>query len=178
MAGLFLLTPSTPARGGQFLFFCLLAWVSGKRIRPLVTVLVMLGVICFNLLLPYGLVLVEWGPLRITSGSLEAGIRKALTLEGLIMLSAAAVRGKLPLPGLLGSLLGESFRLLDRLREQKRPARRRDLFRWLDGVLLELGAEEPVRPNPAAPAQPGKRWPGRCCLFLAVLLTAALGSAA
>jgi heptaprenyl diphosphate synthase len=91
---LFLFNPSTWGRAGQFLLFWFGAWASGKKNRPLLTLSIIAGVVFVNLLAPYGRVLAEIGPLSITAGSLDGGLRKGLTLEGLLMLSSAVIRGR------------------------------------------------------------------------------------
>jgi heptaprenyl diphosphate synthase len=90
---LFLFNASTPGRFLQFLFFWFCAWLSGRKNNPFITVSVIAGVVLVNLLVPYGRVLAEIGPLHVTAGSLEGGLRKGLTLEGLLMLSTAVIRG-------------------------------------------------------------------------------------
>jgi heptaprenyl diphosphate synthase len=79
--------------------------------------------------------------LRITQGSLLAGLGKAVTLEGLVMLSAACVKSDLRLPGSLGLLLGESFRLLELLRNKRALIRRGRVIEGIDQMMLELEAE-------------------------------------
>jgi hypothetical protein len=91
---LFLFNPSTLGRALQFLLFWFCAWVSGRKIRPLLTLLVIAGVVFVNLLAPYGRVLAEIGPFSVTAGSLAAGLRKGITLEGLFMLSGLVVRAR------------------------------------------------------------------------------------
>jgi heptaprenyl diphosphate synthase len=90
---LFLCNPSTLGRGGQFLFFWFCAWASGRKNRPLITLLVIAGVVFVNLLAPYGRILAEIGPFSVTTGSLAMGFRRGITLEGLFMLSAVLIRG-------------------------------------------------------------------------------------
>jgi heptaprenyl diphosphate synthase len=114
----------------------------GKKTRPLLTLLVIAGVTAFNLLAPYGRVLAELGPFRLTEGSLLAGLRRAVTMEGLIMLSRAVVRPDLRFPGSFGALIGESFRVFERLGERKNRITRRRFFEALDELLLELSAEQ------------------------------------
>jgi heptaprenyl diphosphate synthase len=145
----FLFNPSPLFRVFQFLFFCFLAWLSGKKSRPLITALIMAGIVFFNLLAPYGKVLAQWGPLRITQGSLLAGLGKAVTLEGLVMLSAACVKSDLRLPGSLGLLLGESFRLLELLRNKRALIRRGRVLEGIDQMMLELEAELKAEPKAA-----------------------------
>jgi heptaprenyl diphosphate synthase len=153
MALLFLCNKSTPSRISQFIFFCFLAWLSGKKIMPLTTTLIMAGIVFCSLLVPYGKVLAVWGPLRITEGSLWGGLGKALSLEGLVMLSAACVKTTPNLSGGLGrpgALLGESFRMLELMRERRGLIRRGRVIEGIDSLMLELDAA-----LPAAPVQTG-----------------------
>jgi heptaprenyl diphosphate synthase len=116
---LFLLVPSLGIKVALFVLFWLLAAVAGKKTRPVSTFAVIGGVVFCNLFPPYGKVLVQAGPLSITLGSLIGGVRKAVTLEGLVMLSKLFVSSGFTLPGSFGRLLGESFRILEKLNERK-----------------------------------------------------------
>jgi heptaprenyl diphosphate synthase len=156
---IFLFTPSLVFKALQFLLFWLLAWLSGKRGRPLTGFLLTAGIIFFNLLVPYGRVLVQFGPLAVTQGALLSGLRRALTLEGLILLSGAFIRPDLRLPGAFGDLLGESFRMFALLEERKTVFTRRRIIEGIDELMLELeldrgGAEKngpvPARRHPAS----------------------------
>jgi heptaprenyl diphosphate synthase len=132
-----LFNPDTCARVIQFLFFYFLAWLSGKRNNPLLTVSVMLGIVFFNLLIPYGELLFSIGPLKITSGALLGGIRRAATLEGLFMLSRCCVRNDLALPGTFGEIIGESFRVFSGMTEEKVFFTRQNWLERLDGLLIK-----------------------------------------
>ena len=112
-----LLNPDTNARIIQFLFFWALAWLSGKKNNPFITVSVIMGIVFFNLLVPYGEVSLSFGPLKITSGALQAGIHRAVTLQGLFMLSRSCIRRDLKFPGAFGEITGESFRIFSNLGE-------------------------------------------------------------
>jgi heptaprenyl diphosphate synthase len=194
MAAAFLCNRSTVLRTAQLLIFWLFALLMGKKTRPVLALLIMTGIVFFNLLAPYGRVLAAFGPFRITQGSLLAGLRRAVTLEGLVMLSKAAVGPGLRLPGYFGALLGTSLRIFDKLsrRETRRfrritPAR---FFEELDGLMLELGRDSPAggqAPGAASAGTPvgtpaetspvgtsAAALPGRLILAGAVLLTAAL----
>jgi hypothetical protein len=138
MALLFLFIPSMPVCAAMFVFFCILAWLSGKKINVLVTISVMAGIVFFNLLAPYGKVLAELGPFRITQGSLLAGVRKALVLEGLVLLSGACVHRNLRLPGKIGRILADSFRLLEQMRERKSTIRPGHIIEGIDRLMLEM----------------------------------------
>jgi heptaprenyl diphosphate synthase len=143
--------PSPLLRLPQFLFFCFLARLSGKKNNPLVTALVMAFIVFFNLLAPHGKILAALGPLKVTDGSLLSGFGKALTLEGLVMLSGACVKADLKLPGGFGSLLGESFRLLEVIRGRKTAVRRGHVIEGIDRLMLELdAAAETESASPAA----------------------------
>jgi heptaprenyl diphosphate synthase len=105
----------------------------------------MLTIVIFNMLVPFGRVLLSFGVLKITSGALFAGISRAVTLEGLIMLSKASIRGDLHLPGALGQIIGESFRLFALISEKRHLINRKNLVASLDALLIELtDAPEPA----------------------------------
>ena len=139
LAAALILSPSLRSCGFVFLFLCVLAWISGKKTNIALTITVMAGIVFFNLFAPYGKVLFEIGALHITQGSLEAGLRKALILEGLVMLSGACIKSDLRLPGRFGCLLAESFRLLEKMREYKANIRRGRIIEGIDRMLMELG---------------------------------------
>jgi heptaprenyl diphosphate synthase len=193
---LFLFNPSALGRGLQFLLFCFFAWASGKKNRPLLSLLVIAAVVLVNLLAPYGRVLAEIGPLSVTAGSLAGGIRKGITLEGLIMLSGAAVRGgarrkspgAAPGKGIRGGgfaafrgLLGESLAVFAALSEEGGHVRPGHLAEDIDRLLLERGGPGacPGGPDreipPQAPTPEFRRGPaGRGLLVLGLLAAAAL----
>jgi heptaprenyl diphosphate synthase len=146
-----LFNPDTAYRIAQCLFFWFLAWLTGKKNNLGLTLIVLFGIIAFNLLVPYGRVLVSWGGFRITEGALMAGVRRAVTLEGLVMLSRAAIRHDLRFPGRFGALIGESFRLLALIRDRKQSITRKNWMGDLDRLMIEL-SEAPVGTGPAATA--------------------------
>jgi hypothetical protein len=65
-------------------------------------------------------------------------LEKALTLTGLLMLSRACIKSDLRLPGALGAVLGESFRLLELMRERKTLIGGGNITGGIDKMLLEL----------------------------------------
>jgi heptaprenyl diphosphate synthase len=148
-----LLNGDTPTRTGQFLFFWLLAGLSGKKNNPLVTLAVMTGIVFFNLLVPYGEILFSAGPLEITSGALEGGIRRAVTLEGLFMLSRFSVRKDLALPGRFGTIAGESFRVFSVMAGAKGLFTPRNWTERLDNLLLSFEVETNGNNTPALPEE-------------------------
>ena len=122
----------------QFLLFWFFAWLTGKKNNPLITLLVMLFIIAFNLLVPYGRVLYSIGVFKVTSGALINGIQRAVTLEGLIMLSRASIRQDLRLPGAFGELISESFRFFEQIIDRKGVITRKNIFTSIDQLMIEL----------------------------------------
>jgi hypothetical protein len=107
----------------------------------------MAGIVFCNLFPAYGKVLFQAGPFTIAWESLAGGVRKALTFEGLVMLSKIVLPPGLVLPGSFGRLLGETFRILERLNTRKSrlaengaggASRKKRLIERLDALLLEL----------------------------------------
>jgi heptaprenyl diphosphate synthase len=145
-----LFNPVVMSRLFQFLFFWLLAWLSGKKNNPIFTLLVMLGIVIFNLIIPYGQVLYSIGVFKITSGALETGVNRAVTLEGLIMLSRFTIRQDLKIPGLFGELIGESFRIFAVIMNQKHRITRKNLIADIDRLMLDLSSGACALPQPAA----------------------------
>jgi heptaprenyl diphosphate synthase len=166
-----LFNPSLPGRTVQFLLFWVLVLLSGRKHKPLAALLVILSIVFFNLLFPYGEVLFLIGPLRISSGALEAGLRRAMTLEGLFMLSRLTIRQDLRLPGGFGELIGESFRILALLMERKNALRAKDLIGGIDELLLELSVPETAV---NAPVVQDKAEKGKPKFFPDFLILAAL----
>jgi heptaprenyl diphosphate synthase len=179
MALIFLFSPAllgnrpAAAHAAQFIFFCLLARLSGKKINLLATTLFMAGIVFFNLLAPYGKVLAAFGPLRITQESLFAGLDKALILGGLLMLSRACIRRDLKLPG-IGSLLGESLRILELMREKKNIIRRGHVIEGIDNLLLEMETIGIYEPN-TSPGKLGRNAKSLMLLCGMITLTAVAG---
>jgi len=141
MIALFLFNSSTLLRAMQFLIFWFYAWLSGKKNNTFFTILVMIVIVFFNLLIPYGKVLFEYNIFRITEGSLISGIHKAVTLEGLIMLSKASIRPDLKLPGFFGFILSESLKTFERIMSRRINFRWKKIIEEIDSLLLELSAE-------------------------------------
>ncbi|MCL2558089.1 MAG: Gx transporter family protein [Treponema sp.] len=169
----------------QFLFFCLLAALSGRRINFAATAIFVAGVVFFNLLAPQGRVLLELGPLSVTQGSLLLGLERAITLSGLMLISKLAVRSDLRLPGRAGALLAQTLRLLERMApfaeraRARRPRGEAGLVRAIDGMLFELQSrDDSAAALDAAPEKPRRGLRRFLLPALFVALTAAIGLAA
>jgi heptaprenyl diphosphate synthase len=148
-----LFNPNTILRTAQFLLFWFFAWLCGKKNNPLITLLIIVFIIAFNLLVPYGQVLYAIGAFKITLNALVSGLHKAVTLEGLIMLSRAAIRRDLKLPGSLGALIGDSFRIFEEITERKGAIDRKNIAGSLDKLLFELSEDKAVPQSLPAEAQ-------------------------
>ncbi|MDR2418945.1 MAG: hypothetical protein LBD79_07805 [Treponema sp.] len=152
ITGVFLFNPSTELRFVQFLLFWFYAWLLGKKNNALITLCVMLGITGFNLITPYGKVLAEWGSFRLTHGALMGGLHKAITLEGLLMLSRASVHPELHLPGSFGALLVDCFHILEQISSRQALIRSGHIIEGIDALLLELSEDEAEsRPAPIEP---------------------------
>ncbi len=165
----FLFNPSLLLRISQFFFFWFCAWLVGRRVSVLVTILASAGIVGFNLLVPYGLELANWGGFRVTAGALTAGIERAVTVEGLILLSRATIRSDLRLPGALGSIIGESFRYFDRIMERKGGIERKDPIGGIDRLMRALWVERDSSAAQATGSEPKRPLLGRLLLVLFVL---------
>jgi heptaprenyl diphosphate synthase len=165
-----LFNPVVMSRALQFLFFWFLAWLSGKKSKPIFTLLVMLGIVIFNLIVPYGRVLFSIGVFKITSGALVTGINRAVTLEGLIMLSGFTIRQDLKIPGLFGGLIGESFRIFAIIMNQKQRITRKNLIADIDRLMLDLSGDTSSASS-AGTRPSGTKPVGFVILALVVLLS-------
>jgi len=160
--------PQTETRAVQFLFFCLLVWLSGKRINPVFTLLAIVFITAFNLIIPYGRVLFSAGAFKITSGALRAGIHRAVTLEALLMLSKVTIRQDLKISGAFGEILGSSFHIFSVMMSKKHHITGGNFIADIDRLLLELGEEEPS----GGPASEARTKPaGYVILVSAVVLS-------
>ena len=167
-----LFNPVTPIRVLQFLFFWFVAWLSGKKNNPLFTFLVILGIVIFNLIIPYGQVLFSIGVFKITSGALMIGIHRAVTLEGLIMLSRFTIRRDLKIPGLFGELIGESFRIFAVIMDQKQRITRKNFIADIDRLMLELSGDDAAPASGTeSGAKPGTKPAGFVILAVVVVLS-------
>jgi len=137
-----LFNPGAEYRVMQFLFFWLLAFLCGKKTNFIFTVLITFFIITFNLIIPYGRVLFSIGAFKITSGALEAGIHRAVTLQALVMLSKVTIRKDLRLPGAFGKLLSESLQMFSVIMSRKYKVTGKNLIADIDNIMLELSAEQ------------------------------------
>ena len=122
----------------QVLLFAVLSILNGKRIKWLYFVIMVATITFFNLLTPIGRVLYRAGPLVITSGAIEQGVLKGLTIVGLVFISLFSIRPNLRLPGRLGGLIGRVFLYYERVIDGKRRIEAKRLIASIDEVLEGL----------------------------------------
>ena len=123
---LFIAQASIPARAILVLVYWGLGALHGRRMSPLRMILSTAGIVFFSLLVPSGEVLARLGPLPLTRGALEAGLDRALAIEGLLLLSRALITPDLARAlgrrdGLLGQTLNAFTRLTARHRREGGP---------------------------------------------------------
>ncbi len=133
-----LFIPSTEYRCFQFVFLCLLALLSGKKINFMIMIPIIMFIIAFNLIIPYGRVLFSFGVFKITSGALKAGVHRAFTLQSFVMLSTLAIRRDLKIPGAFGELLCESLHIFSSIMNKKYTFPKHNVFVEIDNLMLEL----------------------------------------
>ena len=138
-----------------FVFFLLAVTRRGK-LRLLPSILMIAGITFFALFSPHGQVLLRWGGFSVTTGALEAGLSRGLTLAGMVFLSQLALSPQLHLPGKLGGFVVDMFSLLDKLTKErlafskeKKRARIKELMSTLDAHLYQVywneGQEDAVQ---------------------------------
>lgn len=142
----YLLQSSILVRVLQVLLFAFLADRAGKKIKWLYFVIMVSSITLFNLLTPFGRVLVSVGPLEVTSGALRGGLMKGFTVVGLVFISLFSIRSDLALPGRLGGLIGRVFFYFEKILEGRKRIEPRRLIASIDDILESIyGAadEEP-----------------------------------
>ena len=151
-----------------FLFFWFLAWLSGRKNNPLFTLLIILTIVAFNLIFPYGQILYSIGAFRITAGALDMGIRRAVTLGALLMLSRLTIRSDLKIPGLFGELIAESLRLFSVIMNQKHRITRKNFINDIDNLMIEMSiGNETLVPDTVSNTKPA----GFVILSLVIILS-------
>ncbi|MBR2363317.1 MAG: hypothetical protein IKA80_11855 [Spirochaetaceae bacterium] len=100
---------------GEATAFFFLALSRRGKLRLLPSLLMIAGITFFSLLSPHGQVVARWGTLAITTGALEAGLHRGVTLAGMVFLSQLAVSPQVRLPGRLGAFVVDMFGVLEQL---------------------------------------------------------------
>ncbi|OHD24682.1 MAG: hypothetical protein A2Y38_07430 [Spirochaetes bacterium GWB1_59_5] len=133
-----LFQPSFAGRAAMLAGAALAAWLSGRRLSPLTTLLVMAGIVGANLLVPVGRKIATIGPLAVTELALRDGLHKAITFEALMFISKACLGSGLRLPGKFGAFFAEALRGYDRILEQKSSVKLNGFLTRIDNILVSV----------------------------------------
>jgi hypothetical protein len=118
------------------------AWLSGRKLSPLLTILVMAGIAGANLLVPLGRKLASWGPFVITEIALYEGLTKAVSFEALVFISKACLGPNLRLPGSFGAFFASALRTYERILAYKGKIRARSFVADIDAALVAVYTEK------------------------------------
>jgi hypothetical protein len=168
----YLFQRSLVARAAMFLCFLLAAWLSGKKVSIVATIVVSVGIVAANLLVPVGRVIAALGPFKVTQTALLDGIGKALVFEGLMYVSKASILPGLRVPGRLGSLVASAFVYYDRIVEYKGSVKPATLLADADRLMLKVWDEPLAEASPEA--RPAPSLAASLALGAAVLASYAL----
>lgn len=157
---------SLEIRAAMFLFFVGAAWLSGKKLSLVATVVVSAGIVAANLLVRVGKVIAVLGPFQITEIALIDGLEKALVFEGLMYISKASILPGLRLPGRFGALVASAFVYYDRIVEYKGRVKAASLIADADRLMLEIW-DEPLAETALEPRRSAR--PAVVALGAAVL---------
>jgi len=177
----FLLQRDIVAKVLYLAVFILWTWFAGKRFSLISTLVVSAGIVAANLLIPSGRVLAKIGPLAITQFALTEGLSKALTFEGLIYLSKAAIMPGLRFPGRFGSIIAQAFQYYDRIIEYRGKVHAKTVISDIDRLLQVVwtsarisGEAEASAASKGAQAGPAHRSRVHRSLILAAGIAAAV----
>ena len=148
ISGAYLFQHSLTVRALMFLFFVGMAWLAGKKLSLVATLVVAAGITAANLLVPVGRVLAVLGPFRLTETALLDGLGKALVFEGLVHISKASILPGLRLPGRFGSLVASAFVYYDQIVEYKGRLKPATLIADADALMLRIWDGPPPENKP------------------------------
>jgi len=138
VAIIFLLQSGIIIKAVYLMLFIAWTWLAGKRFSLLSTIMVSLGIVAANLLIPSGRVLFKIGPIAITQFALTEGISKALSFEGLMYLSKAAILPGLHVPGRFGTIIARAFQYYDRIIEDQGKVHAKTVMRDVDALMQRV----------------------------------------
>jgi energy-coupling factor transporter transmembrane protein EcfT len=146
----FLFSESLEARAFLTCFYLLCAHTSGKRLKLAPNLLAFILVTATNLVTPLGKILFQLGHFPVTLGALQLGIRKALTLIGMIALARFTLRTNLQVPGRFGSILSLMFFYFEKITERKFSLRKGHLLEDIQALIQNVYREGEHIPSPQA----------------------------
>lgn len=140
VAGIFLLillmfSSSIWIQTGIVALAILLMLLDSLKIKILPVLTMSVSIIAFNLCAPFGKILYAPFNLPITEGALLLGIKKALTVEGMIFISRWMIKPGFRLPGKIGLLISQAFTILNHLTSSKKKLDRKKLIHSIDLIM-------------------------------------------
>lgn len=134
----FLFQQDPLVRSLQILLFLGLSAAAGRRIRIIQILVVGVGIVAFNLVIPTGRVLLTVLGLPLTEVALRSGLLKATAVIGMIAISQFALRPDLEIPGRLGGLIARSLFYFQLIMSRRSRIDRKNLIGSIDDLLLDL----------------------------------------
>jgi heptaprenyl diphosphate synthase len=147
LAVAFLFEGNLAVKAALFALFAAAVVLAGKRFSFPTMLIVSAGIVLANLLVPSGRVLFSLGPLAVTQFALTDGVVKALTFEGLMLISKASIMPGLRLPGRLGGIVASAFLYYDRIIEYKGKVRAASLASDSDAMMRAVWEDESLEPQ-------------------------------
>lgn len=127
---------------GFLAFFIAVNVLFRRRIALVPAVLTSIAIVVFNLVPPLGRELFAIQGFPVTEGALLAGLDRAVTFEGLLLISKATVSRNLVLPGSLGRIISETFRYFGLISRRKTRISLRNSFASVDALMEEIEQED------------------------------------
>jgi uncharacterized membrane protein len=152
LAVAFLFEGNLAVKLALFVLFAAAVVLVGKRFSFPTMLIVSAGIVLANLLVPSGRVLFSLGPLAVTQFALMEGVIKALTFEGLMLVSKASIMPGLRLPGRLGGIVASAFLYYDRIIEYKGKVRAASLASDSDAMMRTVWESESLAADRASAA--------------------------
>ncbi len=149
VALIFLVQQEILVKAAFLALFIAWTWLAGKRFSLVSTLVVSAGIVVANLLIPSGKVLFKLGLLAVTQFALIEGISKALTFEGLMYLSKAAIMPGLHFPGRFGAIIAQAFQYYDRIIEYRGKVHAKTMVRDIDMLMRRVWASARLAGGPA-----------------------------
>ena len=123
---------------GIALFAVFLVFFDHGRISILPVATMTLSIVLFNLFVPFGKVLCTPLGFPVTEGALILGIKKALTMEGMVFISRWMLLPGFRLLAKQGRLLSQAFVILGHLSGGRKKIDPKNLIASLDSIMFEL----------------------------------------
>ncbi len=149
--------PTTAGKAALAAVGAALCVLGGRKFSLPRALLTAAGIVAVNLLVPAGRVLARLGPFSVTETALLEGLEKAITFEGLMLVSKATIRPGLRIPGRFGGLLGRAFAVYGALGSLKPEKSGKGFMFDLDEALVSAYTEYNDASSPdVRPARGGR----------------------